>query len=177
MVGLKPKLWNLQPKIFFSSQIECRLVPSPNMTRSTLKRSEIMGLGQWGKEKIKIFIGCLAWQQIKAVDSLNHLKLFTNHNCLTKWSYLLKGSTLRSEKSNGSQKIMLVGDVEGPYGRLPQDFLKSTFSIDFYALPDETCCQKQIKGDIVKIAISKWRPWKNAEKWTMGIYVNFNHHR
>ena len=36
-----------------------------------------------------------------------------------------------------------------------QDFLKSTFSIDFYALSDDICCQKQITGDIVKIAIFK----------------------
>ena len=33
-----PKIWNLQSKIIFSSRIECRPVPSWNMTRSTLKR-------------------------------------------------------------------------------------------------------------------------------------------
>ena len=30
----------------------------------------VMGLGQWG-EKFKSVVECLAWQQIKAVNSLN----------------------------------------------------------------------------------------------------------
>ena len=48
-VVFMPKMWNLQPKINFSSPIECRLVPSWNVTRSTLKRgSKVMVLGQWG---------------------------------------------------------------------------------------------------------------------------------
>ena len=42
-----------------------------------------MGLGHWGK-KTKIVVWCLSWQQIKAVDSLNHLKLFRNHECVQK---------------------------------------------------------------------------------------------
>ena len=67
---------------------------------------KVICLGQWGK-KIENVLGCLAWPQIKAVDSLNHLKLFTNHNCLTKFCYLLKGSILGSERSNGSQKIQV----------------------------------------------------------------------
>ena len=42
------------------------------------------------------------------------------------------------------------------------------FSIDFYALSNETCCQKQNTGNIVKIAIfnmaamKKWRKIKNG---------------
>ena len=47
-----PKIWNLQSKIIFPSRIECRPVPSWNMTRSTFKKGvKIMGLGQWGKKK------------------------------------------------------------------------------------------------------------------------------
>ena len=123
-VAFMPKMWNLQPKIIFSSRIECRLVPSWNMSRSTLKRgSKVMGLGQWRK-KIKIVVWCLSWQQIKAVDSLNHLKLFKNHECLKKWSYLRKRSILGPERSIGSWKIH-VRDVEGPYmgtlHRIPQN--------------------------------------------------------
>ena len=40
-----------------------------------------MGLGQWRK-KIEIVVLCLSWQKIKAVDSLNNLKWFKNHECL-----------------------------------------------------------------------------------------------
>ena len=39
------------------------------------KGVKVMGLGQCGK-KIKFVVWCLSWQHIKAVDSLNHLKLF-----------------------------------------------------------------------------------------------------
>ena len=77
-VVFMPKMWNLQPKIIFTSRIECCPVPSWNMTRSILKR----GSESWGwvnvVKKIKIVVWCLFWQQIKAVDSLNHLKLFKN---------------------------------------------------------------------------------------------------
>ena len=128
-----PKMWNLQPKIIFSSRIECRPVPSWNMTRSTLKRgSKVMGLGQWDKE-IKIVVWCLPWQQIKVVDSLNHLKLFKNHECLKKWSYLRKGSILGSEISIGSRKIH-VRDVEEPYGHPPHNSTKCIFPTDFFML-------------------------------------------
>ena len=128
-----PKMWNLQPKIIFSNRIECRPVPSWNMTRSTLKRgSKVMGLGQWGK-KIKNVVWWFFWQQIKAVDSLNHLKLFKNHECLKKWSYLRKRSILGSERSNASRKIH-VRDVEGPYGHPPQNYPKSVFPADFFML-------------------------------------------
>ena len=47
------------------------------------------------------------------------------------------------------------------------------FSIDFYALSDGTCCQKQITCNIAKYPFSKWPPWKNAEKCKMGIFVIF----
>ena len=53
----------------------------------------------------------------------------------------------------GHIKYMLVGDVEVPYGHPHRIFWNQLFSIDFYALSDKTCCQKQITGNIVKIAI------------------------
>ena len=59
---------------------------------------------------------------------------------------------------------MLVGDVEVPYEHLPRDSLKSTFSIDFYDLSDETCCQNQITGNIVKIAIFNMAAMKKCRK-------------
>ena len=83
-VVLMPKIWNLKSRIIFSSRIECSPVPSRNMTKSTLK----MGSKSWvlvsEVKWFKTVVRCLAWVQIKPVDSLNHLKLFTNHNCLTK---------------------------------------------------------------------------------------------
>ena len=127
-----PKMWNLQPKIIFSTWIECHPVPSWNMSRSSLERgSKVMGLGQWGK-KIKIVVWC-TWQQIKAVDSLNHLKLFKNHECLKKRSYSWKGYILGSERSNGSRKIH-VRDVEGPYRHPQQNSPKFIFPIDLFML-------------------------------------------
>ena len=129
-----PKMWNLQPKIVFSNRIECRPVPSWNVTRSTPKMgSKVMGLGQWGKNNKNCCMMFLYWQQVKVVDSLNHLKLFKNHECLKKWSYLWKGSILGSERSNGSRKIH-VRDVEGPLGHPPQNYAKSIFPIDFFML-------------------------------------------
>ena len=126
-----PKMWNLQPKIICSSRIECRPVPSWNMTISTLKRgSKVMGLGQWGKKNV---VWCLSWQQIKAVDFLNHLKLFKNHECLKKRFYWWIGSIIGSERSNVSRKIH-VRDVEGTYGHPPQNSPKSIFPMDFFIL-------------------------------------------
>ena len=128
-----PKIWNLQPRIIFSSRIECCPVPSWNMTISSLKRgSKVMGLGQWGK-KNKNCCMMFILHQIKAVDSLNHLKLFKNHECLKKWSYLRKGSILGPKRSNASRKIH-VRDVEGPYRHPPQNSPKSVFSADFFML-------------------------------------------
>ena len=72
----------------------------------------------------------------------------------------------------GHQKYMLVEDVEVVYEHPPQDSLKSFFSIDSYALSDETCCQKKITGSIVKIAIFNMAAMKKC--WKM---KNFNHHR
>ena len=91
-------------------------MPSQNMIRSTFKGGSKSWVWVSEVKRIKIVVGHLAWQQIKAVDSLNHLELFTNHNCLTKRFYLLKGSILGSERSNGSQKYIIIGDVEGPMG-------------------------------------------------------------
>ena len=137
-VAFMPKMWNLQPKIIFSSRIECRPVPSWNMSRSTLKRgSKVTGLDQWRK-KIKIVVWCLSWQQIKAVDSLNHLKLFKNHECLKNGLIYEKGP----KRSNGSWKRH-VRDVEGPYmgtsTEFPQIYISYRF---FHALSDKTWCQK-----------------------------------
>ena len=64
----------------------------------------------------------------------------------------------------GHKKYRLVGDVEWSYKGPPQDFLKSTLSIDFYALSDETCCQKQITGNIDKIAIFKMATMRKMPK-------------
>ena len=127
-----PKMWNLQPKIIFLSQIECCPVPRWNMTRSTKKRGQRSWVWVNEVKKIKIVVWCLYWQQIKAVDSLKHLKLFKNHESL-KWSYLWKGSILGSERSNGSRKIH-VRDVEGPFGHPSQNYPKSIFPIDFFML-------------------------------------------
>ena len=129
-----PKMWNLQPKIIVSSRIECRPVPSWNMTRSTPKiRSKVVDLGQWGKNNKNCCMMFLYWQQVKVVDSLNHLKLFKNHECLKKWTYLWKWSIFGSERSNGSRKIPFR-DVEGPRGHPPQNYAKSMFPIDFFML-------------------------------------------
>ena len=65
---------------------------------------------------------------------------------------------------------MLVRDVEVPYDPPPPplDSLNQLLSVDFYALSDETYCQKQITGNIVKICHfqygSREKMPKN-EKW------------
>ena len=128
-----PKIWNLQPKMIFSSRIECRPVPSWNMTRSTPKMgSKVMGLGQWGKNNKN----CCMMFILAASQNCGFpepLKLFKNHDCLKKWSSLWKGSILGSERSNGSRKIH-VRDVEGPRGHPPQNYAKSIFPIIFFML-------------------------------------------
>ena len=65
-----------------------------------------MGLGQWRK-KIKIVVWCLAWEQIKAVDSLNHLKLFKNHECLNNGLVNEKGPFEGQKGQMGHEKCML----------------------------------------------------------------------
>ena len=166
-----PKMWNLQLIIIFSSRIECCPVPSWNMTGSSLKRgSKVMGLSRWGT-KFKIIVWCLSWQQIKAMDSLNHLKLFEKHECLKKWSYLRKWSILGSERSNGSRKIH-VRDIEGPYGHPPQNSPKSIFPIDFFMLfqiKHVARSKSQITWSSQRM--SGWPPWKNAEKWKIWISI------
>ena len=77
----------------------------------------------------------------------------------------------------GHKKYMLVGDVKYPMNIPLRTLWNQLFSIDFYALSDETCCQKQITGNIVKIAIFNMAAMKNVEKWKMGISVNFDHHK
>ena len=73
---------------------------------------------------------------------------------------------------------MLVGDVEVSYGHPPQNsatlwtLWNQFFSIDFYALSDGTCYQKQITGNIVKISIFNMAAMKKCRKLKkMGIYV------
>ena len=68
---------------------------------------------------------------------------------------------------------MLVGDVEVPYEHLLQDSLKSSFSIDFYALSDETCCQKQFTDNIVKKAIFNMAAMKKCRKMKNGNFRKF----
>ena len=66
----------------------------------------------------------------------------------------------------GHKKYMLVGDVKVPYEHPLRTLWNQLISIDFYALSDGTCCQKQITGNIVKIAIFNMAAMKkNAEKW------------
>ena len=73
----------------------------------------------------------------------------------------------------GHKKYMSVGNAEVPYEHLPQDSLKSTFSIDFSALSDETCCQKQITGNIIKIAIFNMATMKKCGKMKNGNFRKF----
>ena len=76
-----PKILDLQSKIIFQAGLNAAQL---KYDQKYLKKGvQVMGPGQWGK-KIEIVVRCLALLQIKPVDSLNHLKLFTNHNCLTK---------------------------------------------------------------------------------------------
>ena len=165
-----PKMWNLQPKIIFSSRIQCHPVPSWIMTRGTLKwGSKVMGLGQWGK-KVKIVVWCLSWQQIKAVDSLNYLKLFKNHECLKKWSYLRKGSILGSERSNGSRKIH-VGcrrTLWAPSTELSKIRICYRLSMLF-----QTKHVAKSKSQVTwsRQKMSRWPPWKNVEKRKIRISV------
>ena len=65
-----------------------------------------MGLGQWGKI-IKIVVWCLSWKQIKAVDSLNHLKLLKNHECLRNGLVYEKGPFKGQKGQMGHEKCML----------------------------------------------------------------------
>ena len=64
----------------------------------------------------------------------------------------------------GHKKYMLVGDVEIPYEHPYRTLWNQLFSIDFFALSDETCCQKQITGNIVKIAIFNMATMKKMPK-------------
>ena len=68
----------------------------------------------------------------------------------------------------GHKKYMSVVDVEVPYEHPHRTLWNQPFSIDFYALSDETCCQKQITGNTVKIAIFNMAAIKKLpknEKW------------
>ena len=69
-----PKIWNLQSKISLSSRIECRPVPSRNMTRSILKKESKSWVRVSELKKNKIVVRCLAWQQIKA-ENYNEISL------------------------------------------------------------------------------------------------------
>ena len=63
----------------------------------------------------------------------------------------------------GHKKYKLVGYVEVPYEH-PTGLWDQLFSIDFYPLSDETCCQKQITGNIVKITIFNMAAMKKCPK-------------
>ena len=155
-------MWNLQPKIIFWSRIECRPVPSWNMTRSTIKMgSKVTGLGHWGK-KTNIVVCCSSWQQIKATTQ-NCLKIMSVSK---KWCYLRKWSILGSERSNGSRKIH-VSNVEGPYGHPWQNSPKSIFPIDIFMLFQ----MKHVARSKSQVTWSRWPPWKNAEKWKIRISI------
>ena len=73
----------------------------------------------------------------------------------------------------GHKIYMLLGDVEVPYEHPPRGSMKSTFSIDFYALSDEICCQKQITGNIVKLANFSTAAMKNCWKMTNDNFRKF----
>ena len=65
----------------------------------------------------------------------------------------------------GHKQYMLVGDVEVPYQHPPTGLSEiNFFFLDFYALSDETCCLKQITGNIVKIAIFNMVAMKKCRK-------------
>ena len=145
-------------------------MPSWNMTKSTLKRgSKVMGLGQWGKN-FKIVVWCLIWQQIKAVDSLDHLKL-SKKSWVSLKKVVLFTKRVYFRVGNGSRKIH-VRDVEGPYGHPPQNSPKSTFPIDFFRLFQIKHVARS-KSQVIwsRQPMSRWPPWKNAEKWKIRISV------
>ena len=124
-----PKIWNLQSRIIFSSRIECRPVPNWNMNRSTLKRGSNSCVLVSEVKKIKIVVRCLAWLQIKPVDTLNHL------NCLQiikKLSYKIvlvaKRIYFRVRKVKWvTKKYKLVGGVKVPYEHPPTGLSEINF--------------------------------------------------
>ena len=73
----------------------------------------------------------------------------------------------------GHKKYMLVQDVEVPYEHPHRTLWSQLFAIYFYALSDETCCQKQITGNIVKIAIYNMAAMKKCRKMKNGNLRKF----
>ena len=74
----------------------------------------------------------------------------------------------------GHKKYMLVGDLEVPYEHPPTGLSEiNFFSIDFHALSDETWCQKQITGNIIKIAILNMATMKKCRKIKNGNFRKF----
>ena len=73
----------------------------------------------------------------------------------------------------GHKKYMLVGDVEVPCEHPHRTLRNQLFSIDFHALSDETCCQKQIPGNIVLIAIFNMAAMKKCRKIENGNFRKF----
>ena len=141
------------------------------MTRDYLiKGVKVMGLGQWRKKNKN----CCMMFILTANQSCGFPE--TPKNCLKVMSVLkmvlfTKRSILGSERSNGSRKLH-VRDVEGPYGHPPQNFPKSIFPIDFFMLFQI----KHIARSKSQVTwswqpMSRWPPWKNAEKWKIRISV------
>ena len=94
------------------------------MIRSNLKMGQSHGSGS-ARYRIK---DCCRMFGLAANQSCGFPERTTynclKNKCLTKWSYFLKGSTLGSERSNGSPKCILVrrgggggggGGLVGPY--------------------------------------------------------------
>ena len=73
----------------------------------------------------------------------------------------------------GHKKYMLVGDVEVPYEHPHMTLWNQLFSIDFYALSDETYCQKQITDNIVKVVIFNMAAMKKCRNNKNGNFHKF----
>ena len=123
-----------------------------------------MGLGQWGKKSV---VRCLAWLQIKPVDSL---KLITNHNSY-KIVLVAKRIYFRVKKVKGvTKKYMLVGDVEVPYEHPPQVSLKWTFFYRFLCSFWWNMLPEANHRQYCQIAIFNMAAWRHVkmpkiEKW------------
>ena len=74
----------------------------------------------------------------------------------------------------GHQKYMFVRNVEVPYEHPLMTLWNQLFYIDFYALSDETSCQKPITSNIVKIAIFNMAAMKKSQKMKNGNFRKFS---
>ena len=103
-----PKIWDLQPIPILSTWTECRLVPSRNMARSTLKRGQRSWV--WVNEVKK-----LKWLYEVYLGNKSKLWiLWTTGNCVEimrvfKMVLFVKRVYFRVRKSNGSQTRQIRG--------------------------------------------------------------------